>query len=747
LRQPTGYKRKIVFDNQSKIVVLRTLLSIILLNISGLTRAVEPSKFDWVGTARAFLIGAYQPPFAPKLEFDAEAVAETMADMHVNTIRMTTMGKYATIQAVRFPTHPDQGDRDLLAEMIAACKPRKIRVVPYISTGHKLAWSTVTKHYPEYAHRSSPNGGPIRDHMFVGEDHGTVCWMTPYRQAYMDLVKHVVCDYEIDGMYFDKWVPFYFWPEPQLCYCDGCRKGFRRATGLEIPWRANHKGYSKHELTVIDKYHRWYKAEYIKIIQEVQHLVKSNKDIPLIYNINNPERIANEDPCIILAMDAFLYERGNTMLERAEGVSLARAEGLDIWPYVGVYNNWPRVCYYGVNYQQQIFTNAMFGGGSIIAQPTGYLYHEDNRKYVRYAFSILEKNQKDFSGLENYPYVAVAYAFSNPPGHTQSSHWWKTDSRTATLGAFAACIYRHLQTSSIHEKILDRPNELSRYKVIYLADNTNLSEQRIENIKQFVKQGGGLITSYATSLYNRKGEHLESFGLETLIRVKPRDQDEALKEMVRYYSVMTGGPDDLYLLTRSDSNRILGDCWKGRLVPLWFYEPVEVLQGATVLMDIVAGDGNRRLFPGVVFSKYGKGRVIYLSSSIESLFLQDNQSILGDLIKRLVKIVAPEPPPYSMEAPSSLISNLTVKEDHWVLHMMNWTGNKFERNRLSEYYLAPVEDVQVCLRIPDGKTIEKISLLVDGKFNAKNRGHFLKLSFPRIEAYQAVSIELKKKYK
>ena len=29
-------------------------------------------------TARVFLIDAYEPPFAAKLEFDAEALAETM---------------------------------------------------------------------------------------------------------------------------------------------------------------------------------------------------------------------------------------------------------------------------------------------------------------------------------------------------------------------------------------------------------------------------------------------------------------------------------------------------------------------------------------------------------------------------------------------------------------------------------------------------------------------------------------------
>ncbi len=87
----------------------------------------------WIRTARVFLVDAYQPPFAPELEYDAQALAQTMSEMHANTVRISTMGKYATVQGVRFSTHPDLGKRDILAETIAAAKPRGIRVVPYIS--------------------------------------------------------------------------------------------------------------------------------------------------------------------------------------------------------------------------------------------------------------------------------------------------------------------------------------------------------------------------------------------------------------------------------------------------------------------------------------------------------------------------------------------------------------------------------------------------------------------------------------
>ena len=70
---------------------------------------------DWIQTARIFLLDAYQPPFKPELEFDAEKIAQTMEDMHVNVARISTMGTYATIQGIRFSTHPDQAGRDLLA--------------------------------------------------------------------------------------------------------------------------------------------------------------------------------------------------------------------------------------------------------------------------------------------------------------------------------------------------------------------------------------------------------------------------------------------------------------------------------------------------------------------------------------------------------------------------------------------------------------------------------------------------------
>jgi hypothetical protein len=680
------------------------------------------------------MIDAYYPPFAPKLEFDAEKLAQTMQDMHVNVVRMSTMGKYATIQGIRYSTHPDQGKRDLLSEMIAACKPRGIRVIPYISTGHKLAWSTVTRNYPDYGQRTKPGGGPARDHMYVGEDMGTICWNTSYRQAYLDYVTHVVRDYDISGMYFDTWRPFYFWPGKMVCYCDGCVNGFRKATGLELPWHEADADYTTEELKAIDKYHSWYHEELIGVLNKVRAIIKSYKDVPMIYNINNPNKISHEDPRIISSMDAFLYERSESILERAEGVSLAKTLGIKVIPYVGGYDNWPRIVNNQFDIQQQIFTTMMFGGTPIISQPYPYVYEKKNRRYVNYPFSIINKNEKLFSTLKNEPYVVVVYSSFDPEGHAKSGWWWKADARSATLGAFAACLYGHIQVTSAMTTLLDNPQQLSGYKVLYLADNVYLTEQQIKNIKQFVSEGGGLVASYATSLYNKDGKRNTSFDLQELLKVRAVDLPEELSS----YHAMIGGPNDLYLQSKKNSGQ-LNATWNNVLVPTWFYEPVQVLEGGKVVMDIVMGDSKLPALPGVVLSAYGKGKVLYSSCSLESLYQGNGNPVLRDLIGNFISMVAPSTPSFTLKAPSDLIANMTTSGNNYVLHLTNWTGNKYEKTHMMEDYIAPVEQVRIALTIP-GKKITSVKTLMGSAFSMKKNGNSVELLLPRVEAYEAIII-------
>lgn len=712
------------------------------LGIGGLAAVAQPAAeagaakaddgFPWLRTARVFLIDAYQPPFAPKLEYDAQALAGVMAEMHADTVRIATMGKYAMMPGVRFSPHPELGNRDILAETIAAAKPRGIRVVPYISTGHKLAWSMVARDFPEYGQRTRPGGGPHRDHMFVGEDHGTVCWSTPYRKAFLDLVERVVRNYDVDGLYFDTWRPFYFWPEPRLCYCDGCRNGFRAASGKEIPWREKPSEHSAQERQTIDEYHRWYAEQLLGVLDETRRIVKSHKNIPLIYNIGGPRGVGVESPRVLRACDAFLYERGHSLLERVEGVGLARAAGLDVWPYVGVYNNWPRVIPNGLDYQTEIFASFAFGGAAIVAQPHAFVTDPENRRWVSFPFSVIERHEQHFRDFENVPYAAVVYGDRVPRG-TPTSGFWPTDVRSATQGALAVCLYGHLQASSVPEQILDQPERLARFRVLYLASVPHLTAERVKNIERFVADGGGLLASGGASLYSAAGDRLERFSLEKLLCVRPARVEGTLAETLASYRCMLGGPNDLYLLPRPESKASK----PGRMVPLWQFEPVEVLEGATVRADIVTGDGPRPILPAVIVSRHGKGRIVYLASSLESLYGATRQSLLGNFLRQLLEEAAAAPPPLRLDGPPSLIANLTQNGNRRVLHLLNWTGDaENEAN-----YLPPVENVAVRLLVPQGMKISRVAPFPDAAIQWTQSDRTLTVRIPRIESYQGIAFD------
>ena len=97
------------------------------------------AEFEWLRHARVFILDAYTYPLSPKIEFDAEKMADAMDDMHADTLRVATAGHYWFIPGTQFATAPDLGDRDILAECVAACKTRGIKVVPYVRAGGAMA--------------------------------------------------------------------------------------------------------------------------------------------------------------------------------------------------------------------------------------------------------------------------------------------------------------------------------------------------------------------------------------------------------------------------------------------------------------------------------------------------------------------------------------------------------------------------------------------------------------------------------
>lgn len=701
----------------------------------------DPTDFDWLSSSRIFILDAYTYPFYPKIEFDAEKLAETMVDMHADTLRVATSGNYYLIGGTPFQTAPDLGDRDILAECIAACKPRRIRVVPYIRTGGCLAAEIVK---PEWAYRVNPQGDiPVR--WDLGARRSALCWNTPYRQAFYELIDRVVSRYDIDGIYFDAWKLFYRFEHPKVCYCTGCREGFMKATGRELPYRKNPGQFTDEEQETIRRYHDWYREEMVEVSRETKRIIRSHKNIPLIFNLNHAKYIRDvsfTDPRIVDETDAFLYEMSKSMLERAEGISLAVAHGLSVWPYVDAYHGYGRI---GINHDdihQHICATVAYGGSPILYHTYFFTDHLEARRPVREAFGIFDRNKRYVEKFEPLKFCAVVWNDEDPPGHASDGWLWDANARLCSSGAFAACMDSHLQTTSFLKEDLNNLELLEQYKVLYLPDICQLSQKHIQNIERFVMAGGGLVMTYGTSLYDQHGRKRSDFALGDIARIQCVNPNQQLQDKISSHYCF-GGVWDLYLKAR-DAQQVLDSPLADDLMPTFLFQPVKAMPGGTVAADVVLGTDSEPISPGLVVAKHGKGKVAYISPALDAMYLQTHIRQFREVIRDVIEYVSPEPLPYKIDAPSALTTNMTERDNMRVLHLVNWTGCKQERPQQKVYYVPPIENVTIRFRIPPGKSIRNVSLFIPAPFSYTQEKDTLQVTLPKIEKYQAVVIEMHK---
>ncbi|HEV8504072.1 MAG TPA: hypothetical protein VGQ53_01690, partial [Chitinophagaceae bacterium] len=113
-----------------------------------------------------------------------------------------------------------------------------------------------------------------------------------------------------------------------------------------------------------------------------------------------------------------------------------------------------------------------------------------------------------------------------------------------------------------------------------------------------------------------------------------------------------------------------------------------------------------------------------------------------ELISDLISIVSPSSPTYTIKAPSTLIANMVDSGNQYLLHLTNWTGNKFEKTQVMEDYIAPVENVQIDLNFPPAK-VASVKTLNGSPFTLREKSKSVEVVLPKVGVYEGVLFSLK----
>ena len=348
-----------------------------------------------------------------------------------------------------------------------------------------------------------------------------------------------------------------------------------------------------------------------------------------------------------------------------------------------------------------------------------------------------EQNAAYYRGTRSEARVALVWS------DTTASHYEGSDAQLLELdrvprrsdvgnlnGEFAgfaeALVRSHVPFDVIDDAALEREN-LARYRAIVLPNVACMNTASAERLSQYVADGGGVLATFETSLYDDTGIRRPDFALAALFGASVAGRIAGPK---RWDFMKAAAADPLLdglarALIPSPVYHLQVQAREARAV-LQFTRP---LTGVYDGIPVVSDD------PALLVRNYGKGRAIYfagdLGNGMNSFRLPEFRRLIGNAVKALA------PPQVTLEnAPASVEVVLRSQPNRKLLHLINFTG---EMTRPIERVL-PLRDVRVVLA--DATNVKRVYTLAGRKELARRQaGSAVAFTIPLIEEYEVVVIE------
>ena len=564
------------------------------------------------------------------------------------------------------------------------------------------------------------------------------CINSGYREWVFQILRDL-CNYEIDGILYDG--PIFF---DKTCYCEECRRIFRRKTGAEVPPKSNRQ----HPLwkRLID-----FQAESLgRFLADSDTIIKKiNPEVLLYMNGNsnwpywptgrdNHQIIKHTD--MLIAEGGFLYNDLNQtpvykpamcaklLVSQARGKPAfsANCVGHKPWSWYPLPAAEISLMFAETLASGTTFWTAVFPDD--LSQP--------ELKVITSYNQLIKDNPVPFFQTKSLSKVALVwpshsvevYAGSTVP-LTDFTKEVKAES-VGDIDAEFTGFYEGLSRAQVPFDVIDEENfnNLSRYELLFLPNASCLSPASVEMLKMFVRNGGNLVASFETSLYDEAGKKKKDFQLEELfgcnfagsifgpldwdyISPAPRRGSYLLKDITKKFL-----PAPTYgVQVKLTTGRVLL-YFCGRLAGCYEHPPKISEQ------------------PFLVLNRLGKGNILYLAGTLglslgkfrfpEYLLLFKN--ICSEFSSSLVTIES---------APRVEVS-LREKGEQIFLHLINQTSGL--KRPLTSFH--PLLDLRINLFL-NKKVTQANALRTEKRLELKKVRTGISLVLPHLNDYEIIALQ------
>ena len=399
------------------------------------------------------------------------------------------------------------GSSDPFGDLVKGCRAMEMNVVARVDP-HAVR-DEVRAAHPDWI--STTATGEPRRH-WANPELWVTCALGPYNFDFIDRVnREIVAKYGVDGVFANRWAP-----QGGDCYCVHCRENFRTATGRDLPQTNDRRDPARRA------YLEWRIARLTQLWKHwdasIRAVRKEARFIP-----NGPPDMKTAAELADIQFADFQARRGLTPPwangRRAKEFRAVMGRR----PVAGIFSvgleepyRWKDSVQSDPEVQLWVADATANGMRPWVTKFSGVLY---DRRWLPIVERIYDWHYRHERYLRNERSLArVALLHSE---QTETFHAGAADGDRAAdhvLGMYHALVEARVPFDLVHEALLT-PERLDAYKLLILADAAALSDAQCAAIRDYVKRGGSVLATFATSLFDEIGVRRADFGLADLFGV------------------------------------------------------------------------------------------------------------------------------------------------------------------------------------------------------------------------------------
>ncbi|CAA9573454.1 MAG: beta-galactosidase [uncultured Thermomicrobiales bacterium] len=664
---------------------------------------VTQRSADWPRTANRWvqLTLAEDDP----AHFDLDFWVGLMRDTRANAVCMSA-GGYIAYYPTAIPFHYRSrflGETDPFGAIVDSARQLEMHVMARVDP-HAIHADAAEAH-PEWLARDQ-DGKPLEHWSFPGI--WLTCPFSPYHREFItDVARELVRDYDIDAIFANRWEG-----HGGISYSEHARRGFRDDTGFDLPVRAGDTSDPAWQAYVPWRRRRlselvaiWDDAvreirPHARFIPNIGSLGVRDMDRDLIqrhyplFFIDKQGRSGNEAP-----WSAGRNGKRNRGLFRDRPVGLITSVGPEHHEH-----RWKDAVSPPEETRTWIVDGFAQGAFPWFTKFNATISDDRWVRPVVEAFTLHAALDPVLGPLP----ITAEVALLDP---TQTDRLLTPADRRERFshedGFYQALVEARIPFEFVADQVLSA-EELSRFRVLVLANAERLSDAQCATVAAWVESGGSLVMAYQSSLLDETGQARDTFGLAGTIGV---DLAGSTRGPVKNNYVALTGQHRLHA-GLDGAKRIIGGT---RLLPIVAHADTDVpFRFIPDFPDLPMEEVYPRAgpdAPAVVARELPSGgRVVYIGFDIGSLFWEALQDDHGRLIANAVNWALRDDPRVRVEGPGLVDIAVREGEREVAVTLVNLTNPMAMRGAIRE--TIPLTGQRVTVRLPEGTGTVGARLLV-----------------------------------